>query len=35
MKFTYKKDIPTGRYRSFESEWYDIKLKKQIHRTKE
>ena len=27
-KFTYKKHIPTGRYRSFETEYHDIKLQK-------
>ena len=30
MKFTFKKHIPTGRYRSFETENHDIKLAKQI-----
>jgi hypothetical protein len=30
MKFTYKKDIPTGRFRSFELEHHDIKLKKKV-----
>ena len=28
--FTYKKHIATGRYRSFESERHDIKLKKKV-----
>lgn len=28
MKFTYKKSIPTGRFRSFENEYHTIKLKK-------
>ena len=28
--FTYKKHIPVGRYRSFEEEQHDIKLKKKV-----
>lgn len=30
MKFTFKKEIPTGRYSSFELEKHDIKLNKKV-----
>ena len=30
MKFTFKKYIPTGRYRSFERDYHEIKLKNQV-----
>ena len=30
MKFTFKKNIPTGRYRSFERDYHEIKLKNQV-----
>ena len=30
MKFTFKKYIPTGRYKSFELKYTDIKLKKKV-----